>query len=388
MSPAIATIVDVVERCDAAFDPSPHLRIGAEVEWLVFQRDDRTRHVSADTTAFVAQGSLPAGGRVSVEPGGQLELSTTPFAGPAALLEAVEADTRVLIERFARVGLDLFPLGLDTVRPSNRSLGLARYEAMERYFAERWPAGIDMMTRTASLQLNIDLGTQPVVTWRRAHQLAPFFATIFANSPGVGGPRISHRQRIWAATDPSRTRSVGPDPGDWLTYVLDSFVMLRVRDRSGVTAMCEQASLADLLASEDPLTLDELDLHVSTLFPPVRPRRHLELRMIDAVPLDGRAAAIATTWALLTDPSVDADIADICESVSDPWELALDRGLADGRLRRAAVELLTLAAARLRPGSGALADACETWRDGRVVGSTAPTLEEMFAREPLSSSRR
>ena len=161
MNPRRATLADVAARADAAFAPSAEVRIGAEVEWLVFDRGDLTRRIDAADAARIASGQLPAGGTVTIEPGGQVELVTPPHDGPRRLIDAIESDTTVLAHRFADHGLALVPLGLDPIRDPVRTLDVARYEAMERHFLEVSPAGVRMMNLTASLQLNIDFGSEP-----------------------------------------------------------------------------------------------------------------------------------------------------------------------------------------------------------------------------------
>ncbi|MBC49918.1 MAG: ergothioneine biosynthesis glutamate--cysteine ligase EgtA, partial [Ilumatobacter sp.] len=210
-----ATLADVAARADAAFTPSAEVRIGAEVEWLVFDRSDLTRRIDASDAARTASGELPAGGTVTIEPGGQVELVTPPHDGPRSLIDAIESDTAALANRFAEHDLALVPLGLDPIRDPVRTLEVERYKAMERHFLDVSPAGVQMMNLTASLQLNIDFGPDPVQTWQRAHAIAPLLAAAFVNSPTTDGTEfqpISHRMRIWAATDPTRTRPADPDP--------------------------------------------------------------------------------------------------------------------------------------------------------------------------------
>jgi glutamate--cysteine ligase len=386
MNPSGVTVDSVVERCTAAFSPAVHTQIGAEVEWLVYDRHDRSVAVSAATTARVAAGPLAAGGRVTVEPGGQLELSTLPFPGPGELVAAVEADTRVLIERFDAAALQLVPLGLDPIRPPLRSLDVERYAAMESYFARYSPPGVDMMTRTAALQLNVDVGPDPAESWRRAHAMIPLLAATFANSPTTDGGSfapVSHRQRIWSGTDPSRTRPVGREMSEWSRYVLDAFVMLRLDGEGSAIATEHRQTLREHLAAGEVLSVDEIELHLTTMFPPVRPRGHLEFRMIDSVPAAGRAAAIAVVWTLLTDHLVSDEILAIQASVADAPTVAIERGLDDATLRRAAIDVLDLVASRWVDECPNLAEACRLWRE-RVESRRLGTMAELLVPEQLA----
>lgn len=351
-----AALSDVAARTNAAFAPSADLRIGAEVEWLVFDRSDLTRHIDAADAARIASGQLPAGGTVTIEPGGQVELVTPPHDGPRHLIDAIETDTRVLARRFDNHDLVLVPLGLDPIRDPVRTLDVERYEAMERYFNEVSPAGVRMMNLTASLQLNIDFGSDPLRSWERARALAPVLAAAFANSPTADGSvyrPISHRMLIWAATDPTRTRPVEPDPNAWTRYVLDARVIPAATART----------FRDWLSQPTPPTVDDLDRHITTLFPPVRPRGYLEFRMLDALPSLGRQAAIATVWVLMTNDDIGESASATACALDDPWRLVHNEGTANADLNAAVTHVLAASAKAVKPGDLRLADAVTAWMD-------------------------
>ncbi len=375
-----ATHADVAQRAAAAFRPSDEVRIGAEVEWLVFHRSDSTLPVPAPRTAEIATGPLPAGGTVTIEPGGQVELVTLPAPDATALITAIETDADVLSARFAAHGLTLVAVGLDPIRPARRTLDAPRYIAMEQYFATNGPAGVDMMTRTASLQLNIDFGPDPDRTWQLAHHLAPLLAATFANSPTSNGADfqpLSRRQQIWAAIDRSRTKPVGDTPSAWHRYILDANVMLH-HSQQGVQRSPDSQTFAESLESEHPPTQADLDLHLTTLFPPLRPRGYLELRMIDALPGHGRAAAIAAVWALLTDAALGHEAIEMCTTLVNPWSIVTSHGLQDAAVCDAARGLLGLVTDRLRTENPQLAQACDLWT-ARLTPDAGPlTVDELL----------
>ncbi len=372
------TLLDVDKLAAAAFEATVHNRIGAEVEWLVFAADDLERAVPAARVAEVASGPLPARSSFTIEPGGQLELVTRPFDDPLQLLDAITADARVLRARFCEQGLLLVALGLDPLRPPVRTLMQPRYEAMEKFFAARSPMGLQMMNLTASLQLNIDLGPDPERSWRRAQLIAPVLSAAFANSPTTDGSTfaaVSRRQQVWAATAPSRGLPVPPGVAAWSKYILDSPVMLRITP-DGVQPQLDDLSLREWQSSSHPPTPEELALHISTLFPPLRPRGYLEMRMIDALGSAGRAAAIGTAWVLLADDQAGASAEAVCGEIPDLWSRANTTGVDDPEVADAARRVLTIAADALQARFSSLMKACLSWRDEHLNGQDWPADRE------------
>lgn len=355
---------------DATLSRTSGVRIGAEVEWLVFDVERPDRLVPAAETLGVAAGPpLPGGGTIGVEPGGQLELSTDPLPGPVRLAEVIEQDAGVLAERFARSGLVLVPLGLDPHRPPCPTLVHPRYQAMEHYFRRVSPAGVQMMGSTASLQVSVDQVGEGLQSWRVLGAVAPLLSAVFANS---GEPRAgSARQRVWAATDPCRTSPVPTTGvGAWVDAVLDARVMLELDGATVVGARRRRSFRAWLDDRRHPPTRAELEVHLTTMFPPVRPRRHLEVRVIDAVPATGRQAAVGAVWALATDAHAGEEALRIAAEVPDPWDRALAAGLSDERLGEAAFALLDVVAHALDDEAPALSASCRAWAAGRREASS------------------
>ena len=341
-------------------------RVGLEVEAHCFDLADPMRRPDwaelTDTIAGVP--TLPGGSAITVEPGGAVELSGPPLDEPVAAIVAMTADRAVLRSAFAQAGLGLVLLGADPLRRAKRVNPGDRYRAMERFFiaSQTGAAGAAMMTSTASVQVNIDAGPQDgwAARVRLAHALGPTMIAIAANSPLLGGQFSgwqSTRQRVWSQLDSARCGPIlgvnGDDPaGEWARYALKAPVMLvhspPDMQATPVTDWVPFADWADgrvLLGGRRPTQAD-LNYHLTTLFPPVRPRRWLEIRYLDSLPDAVWPAVVFTLVTLLDDP-VAADIAaEATRAVATAWDRAAQIGLGDRRLREAATRCVQTAAER------------------------------------------
>jgi glutamate--cysteine ligase len=310
------------------------------------------------TAAVTALPPLPGGSRVTLEPGGQVELSGPPLAGVTAAVSALRADTDVVRAGLRAAGLGLAHLGADPCRPARRVSPGPRYTAMEEHFAAVGclPAGAAMMSSTASLQVNLEAG--PASGWAervaRAYALGPVLVAVSACSPMLAGRETgwrSSRQRVWGEVDQSRCGPLlGRDApaAEWARYALAAPVML-VRDRSGgVAPVRGRTSFATWvtgggLGGRRPTAAD-LDYHLTTLFPPVRLRGFLEIRYLDAAPRPWWPALAAVTTTLLDVPAAADAAAAATGPVAGAWDRAARSGLADPALHTAAVACLDAAA--------------------------------------------
>ncbi|MCX2933162.1 ergothioneine biosynthesis glutamate--cysteine ligase EgtA [Mycobacterium sp. CVI_P3] len=347
----------------ASLEHGPTGRVGLELEAHCFDlHDPRRRPAWSELNDVIATvGALPGGSAVTVEPGGAVELSGPPVDGPVAAIAALTADREALRSAFAEAGLGLALLGADPLRRPRRVNPGARYQAMERFFAasRTGGAGAAMMTSTASVQVNLDAG--PRDGWadrvRLAHALGPTMIAIAANSPLLAGRFtgwVSSRQRVWSQLDSARCGPIlgasGDDPcTDWARYALKAPVMLvHTPDAVAVTEHVPFADWVDglvLLGGRRPTTTD-LDYHLTTLFPPVRPRRWLEIRYLDSVPDELLAAVVFVMVTLLDDPVAAGLAAEAVEPVATAWDLAARAGLVDNRLYEAANRCVAIAAER------------------------------------------
>ncbi|WP_375481973.1 ergothioneine biosynthesis glutamate--cysteine ligase EgtA [uncultured Jatrophihabitans sp.] len=372
--------------------------VGLELELHLVDLDRPARRPDWERITEVVAGlpAMPSGSSVTLEPGGQIELSTPPVVGVAGSVAALEADRAVLAAALLEVGLGAAPLGTDPAREARRVNPSRRYVAMETHFAARGCAGPGraMMTATAALQVNLDAGPRDGWARRTAHirDLSPVLVAVSACSPLLGGTASgwhSMRQQAWHGIDHGRTAPIhGAEPAQaWADYALDAPLML-VRDGADAQAVTTGASLADWVSGRAvvprPPRVEDLDYHLTTLFPPIRPRGYLELRCLDAVP-DRWWPALATIATVLVDDPVAADsAAEACAPVRDAWLVAARDGLADRALHAAATACLDIAVRHAPPSLHDQVDAyAELVAAGRTPGDEI--RERATATDPLTA---
>jgi glutamate--cysteine ligase len=359
---AAGRIASAVSVFDAAERDTAH---GASGDYRENGAAGRTR---ADLPTSSSPGVLPSGALLTCEPGGQLELSSQPADSLAELINAACGDLSALRTALAGAGLELAGIGLDPLRPPRRLLTLPRYAAMEEFFDRGGPWGRRMMCSTASVQVCLDAGDDSDGPsgyrnrLRLLHAVGPVLVAAFANSPlREGKPTgwASSRQQVWAGMDPGRTRTprLDDDPrAAWAAYALDAQLMC-VRNRGSADWSAPPGLTFRQWVRGDheglrPPTMSDLDYHLSTLFPPVRPRGHFELRMIDAQPGDGWTVPLGVCSALLSDAqSCEAALAAVAplwaggDNGEDgaPWLRAARSGPADPVISRASRECFAVA---------------------------------------------
>jgi glutamate--cysteine ligase len=345
------TIADVRSFVDErVFTPKWDAKVGIELEWVT--RANGTTP-TPEMMRTLLPPTLPGGSAVTFEPGGQLELSGPPRAGIAGACHDMAADLATVRAALAPAGIELVATGLDPHGPRRRLVDAPRYRAMERYFDAHWPEGRTMMCNTASIQVNLDIGSDVAIEtrWQRAHDFGPVLGAAFANSPldadGTPTGWRSTRLAVWHAIDPARTNSAYQHGVDaraaWTQYTLDAPVMM-IRAGDTSTPVSDRMTFAEWLIHGHPLgwpTLDDFDYHLTTLFPPVRPRGWLELRMIDALPDEWWPVAVAVAATLLD----DGEAAEIASRAATPargcWIAAAHDGLSDPTLQAVADRCFT-----------------------------------------------
>lgn len=342
------TLSELEAVCRAQFAATTEDLLGLECEWPVRPADDPLARPDLGQLMNVADQPLPEAGRVTIEPGGQIELSSAPQASVGDAIRSVEVDEDCLHGRLRAIGLHPEDSALDAVRDPLRILDRPRYRAMQAHFDAQGPAGRWMMCNTASVQVNISNDQGPGGgRWRVLNHVSPVLLAMFANSRAVDADGVtwaSARQGIWWNIDPTRTRPVPmtDDPAQgWLSYALAARMFYIPTQGPGSqcgVGVSESMTFAQWMDRGHVLgwpTLDDFRYHLTTLFPPVRPRGWMELRVLDALTREHRTAA-ALAVAVLCADHVRQEVLDRVPDTSDLWLVAARDGLTSPRIARAA----------------------------------------------------
>ncbi|MBF0161515.1 MAG: glutamate--cysteine ligase [Magnetococcales bacterium] len=306
---------------------------------------------------------------ITLEPGGQLELSGAPLRSIHDTQEEINDHLQQLGEVCASMEVAFLGVGSQPKWPFADIpwMPKGRYREMRRYLPTRGNLSLDMMCRTATVQANLDFASEAdmVQKFRLAMALQPLATALFANSPFMDGrPNgfLSYRSEIWRHTDPDRCGWLPFvfEPGfgfaRYVEYALDVPMLFLYRhghyhNAEGVPFRAFLAGRLPCLPGQYP-TLADWERHLSTLFPDVRLKRYLELRGADA----GNSATLCalpafwkgllydsvaqeTAWGLVAEWSA-AERAQIHQQVP---RLALNTPTPQGTLRDLAQQLLPLA---------------------------------------------
>lgn len=290
--------------------------------------------------------TLPDGGMLTFEPGGQLEYSSPPCRSASTLLAVLRSAVIPLREAAAGEGIDLLAAGIDPFSPIEQApmlLHASRYQRMAEYLARRGPAGARMMRQTAAFQVNVDFDDEPWLRWRVLNAAAPYVVAIFANSPIYAGEPIGHqsaRADAWRKLDPTRTGVPYDEQAPveaYLEFALGAPAIFLP------TLGGEHLPFGEWLTRAQPTEAEWQD-HLTTLFPEVRPRGHLELRSADSIAPEWYAAPLALTAGMLYDSGALRAAADLLPA-PDPelLERAGRLGLHDAAIAQTAINLFEIA---------------------------------------------
>ncbi len=355
---------DLVAWIAAGEKPASDWRLGTEHEKFVFDREtllpvpyEGERGIRALMTNLmaccgwqaieengniIALKRLPgeAGDNISLEPGGQFELSGAPLDNVHQTFEETKSHI-VEVKRVAdELGLGFFGLGFAPTwaRADMPTMPKKRYQVMTKYMPQVGGHGLDMMYRTATIQVNLDFANERdlVEKMRVSLALQPIATALFAASPFTDG-RIngfqSMRSEVWRDTDPNRTGMLpfvfeeGMGYEAYVDYALNVPMYFVYRDGNYIDVA--GASFHDFLngrlrgfEGEYP-TIDDWSDHLTTIFPEIRLKRFLEMRGADSGSPE-MICALTAFWAgLLYDQTARRQALDL---VSD-WSSEERQGL-------------------------------------------------------------
>ena len=385
----IADKRQLVEFLAAGCKPPADWRIGTEHEKFVFHRQD-LRPVSyegANGIRALLEGlrrfgwepmldgdnivglSSDSGGAISLEPGGQFELSGAPLDNLHQTCAELQTHLRQVREVTEELGLGMLGLGFlpKWRREDCFWMPKRRYAVMQRYMPTRGKLGHDMMLRTCTVQVNLDFESEAdmVLKSRVSLALQPVAAALFANSPFLEGKPsgyLSYRSHVWTDVDPDRSGMLpfvfddGFGFERYVDYMLDVPMYFVYRDGNYIDASGQ--SFRDFLAGRLPAFPGELPLigdwadHLTTAFPEVRLKTFLEMRGADGGPWR-RLCALPALWlGLLYDrAALDAAsdlVADWTEAereamLRDVPRMGLDTPHRSRTIRDIALEVLDIA---------------------------------------------
>jgi len=246
---------------------------------------------------------------ITLEPGGQLELSGAPVGTVHEVCGEIDRHLADLAPASARCGFQWLSLGYHPwAMPEQLPwVPKRRYVVMREYFPQVGGRGLDMMRRTATVQVNLDYASEEdaMRKLRVGLMLSPVVTAIFANSPLAEGKLsgvLSERARVWLDTDPARTgllpalQRPGARFADYVEWALDVPMYLFFRGGETVTNTGQTfRSFWHEGFQGHRATEEDWRLHLNTLFPEVRLQNTLELRGADAVPRR-YFCAIAALW--------------------------------------------------------------------------------------------
>lgn len=357
-SPLVHSKDDLIQWIAAGEKPKSAWRIGTEHEKFVFYTETLTpvpyggdRGIRALMEGMIAccrwlpilegdniialrrpEGEI--GGTISLEPGGQFELSGAPLATLHETAAETEEHLHEVLRVGERLGIGFLGVGFSpkwTLDETPR-MPKQRYQVMTRYMPMVGSRGLDMMYRTATIQVNLDFANEAdmVKKLRVSLALQPIATALFASSPFTEGKPNgfkSMRSEVWRDTDKARTGMLpfvfeaGMGYEAYVDYALGVPMYFVYRDGRYIDVA--GGSFRDFMAGKLPglegelPTLDDWSDHLTTLFPEVRMKRFLEMRGADGGRW-GRIVALSAFWVgLLYD---DAALDGAFELIKD-WSL-------------------------------------------------------------------
>jgi glutamate--cysteine ligase len=325
------------------------------------------------------------GASVTLEPGGQIELSGAPLRTSRETCREFNSHVDLVKELSDEFGIAWLGLGIDPFHevPDIPTMPKTRYDIMRTYLPTRGDLALDMMHATATVQANFDYKDEAdmISKMRTALVATPIISALFANSSISGGKEngfASKRLVIWRDTDPDRCGLIpfafDPDFGyeryaEWALDIPLFFVL-----RNGEYHPGDGVTFRQFMQNgwhEMRPTVADWDTHLTTLFPDVRLKRIIEVRGADTVPRDLICALPAVWKGLLYDEGACAAVWELLGETSfeelDEGQLDVaKRGLKADLGGHKVLDLAREVVAHSAEGLRRIAEAGETDQDERV----------------------
>ena len=321
-STIIKDVGQLVEWIAKGAKPAADWRIGTEHEKFLFHRDN-LRPVAYDgdsgveamlnalckvigdkATPIIEKGKIIGlkdgdGGSVSLEPGGQLELSGAPLSNLHQTCAETGRHLRHMRAVSSALGVGMLGIGFQPKwrRDDISWMPKGRYQIMQNHMPKVGTMGLDMMLRSCTVQVNLDYADEADMRrkFRTSLALQPIATALFANSPFKDGKPsgwLSGRAHVWTDTDNARcgVPSCVFDPHfgyeQWIDYILDvpMYFLHRGEDYVDVAGKSFRDYLAGTLAGfeGEPPQMADFEDHITTAFPEVRLKQYLEMRGADS----------------------------------------------------------------------------------------------------------
>jgi glutamate--cysteine ligase len=359
----------LVEYLAGGCKPRAEWRIGTEHEKFIFRRadlhpvpyegDSGIRAILEKLQRFGWQPVLDSenmvgltddsGGAISLEPGGQFELSGAPVETLHQTCNELHTHLKQMREVTGELGLGMLGLGFlpKWKREDCFWMPKRRYAVMRNYMPKKGKLGIDMMLRTCTVQVNLDFASEAdmVLKSRASLALQPIATALFANSPFFEGKPsgfVSLRSNVWTDTDPDRCGMLpfvfedGFGFERYVEWMLDVPMYFIYRDGNYIDVAGQ--SFRDFLAGKLPgrpgeiPTIGDWSDHLTTAFPEIRIKKFIEMRGADGGPWRNLCALPAFWTGLLYDD----------DALRAAWDLVKDWSAEEREQLRADVPRLGL----------------------------------------------
>jgi glutamate--cysteine ligase len=403
----------LVDYVEAGCAPKSDWRIGTEHEKFCFHKDDFSpleyegpSGIKAVLEGFVQFGWDPTfeegniisltkdGASVTLEPGGQLELSGAPVETIHQTCSEIHTHLYQAKQIGDALGVGFLGMGYhpELTAKDMPHMPKGRYDIMRAYMPTKGDLGLDMMHSSCTVQVNLDYASEAdmVKKFRVALALQPIATALFANSPFTNGKPNgykSFRSHLWTDTDPDRTGMLpfvfedGFGFERWVDYVIDVPMYFAYRDGylpcPGASFRDFMAGKLDILPGEIP-TLSDWEDQLTMPFPEVRVKSYMEMRGADGGPWS-KLCALPAFWVGLMYESGPLDAAwdmvkdwsfeEMQQLRNDVPKMALQAPFRGGKLQDIACEILEMSYNGLKTRS----------RAGKIDADEASYLDTLRA---------